>query len=91
MAKSVSQEAYEQASFPETSAHMVILCNQSRAIAVRENNNSVHERTFVLCFSNFFKAARSLTKRCYWNPKALLEVGDILNISFFSEKDWNRK
>ena len=41
-------------------------------------NTSVHERTFVLCFSSSFEMARSLTKRCFWTATALLEVGDIL-------------
>ena len=66
---------------------MVTLRDQSRAtcsyaIAVRDNSKYfVHELTFVLCFSSSFKTARSLTKRCFWTPTTLLEVGDIQNIS----------
>ena len=47
LANIVSQEASERASLPEISAHVIALHDQSHALAVHDNN-SVHERTFVL-------------------------------------------
>ena len=41
MANFVSQEAYERASLQETSAHMIVLRDQSPALAVRDQTRAL--------------------------------------------------
>ena len=42
IANFVSQEAYERASLPDTSAHVITLRDQSRALAVRDQTRALY-------------------------------------------------
>ena len=46
MANFVSQEAYERASLPETSAHVITVRDQSRALAVRDQTRALFSEIF---------------------------------------------